>query len=122
MSEKETTLSYFDRAIGALDGLPDVVKTRATTLRVIPALGLGSHTYIVQTFRQREIGDSVFLEITSEGTAVRIVIPPSVADTIARQRDQLTGQVRSRVGKRLAAERMARGEVPFTFKRKGGSR
>ncbi len=112
MEEIKNSLSYFDRAIGSLHGLPDVVSTKATTLRVVPTFGLGSHTYIVQTFRQREIGDTIFLEITSESGATRIVIPAAIADTIARQRDQLTGKSRSRAGKRIAEDLAARGIKP----------
>ena len=48
-------LSFFDRAIGSLHGLPDVVSTKATTLRIVPPFGVGSHLYAVQTFRQRGI-------------------------------------------------------------------
>jgi len=116
MDEIRNSLSYFDRAIGSLHGLPDVVSTKATTLRVVPTFGLGSHTYIVQTFRQREIGDTIFLEITSEQGATRIVVPAAVADTIARQRDQLTGKSRSRAGKRVAEDLAARGIKPGFMK------
>lgn len=123
MSEEiKNSLSYFDRAIGSLDGLPDVVKSKATTLRVIPVFGLGSHTYIVQTFRQREIGDSIFLEVTSADGNTRIVIPPDVADTIARQREQLTTKSRSRAGKRVAEDLAARGIKPGFMKSRKGSK
>lgn len=121
-NEKDNpTLSYFDRAIGQLHGLPDVVSTKATTLRVVPTFGIGSQTYIVQTFRQREVGDTVFLEITSDQGATRIVVPPDVADVIARQRDQLTTKTRSRAGKRVAEDLKARGIQPgFMRKKKRG--
>lgn len=114
----EPTLNYFDRAIGSLEGLPDVVKVKATTMRVIPTFGIGSHTYIVATYRQREMGDTIFLEVASEGSITRIVIPPAVADTIARQRDQLTTRSRSRAGKRRAEDMKARGIQPGFLKKK----
>lgn len=110
--EIKNSLSYFDRAIGSLEGLPDVVKTKATTLRVIPTFGLGSHTYIIATYRQRERGDTIFLEVGSAEGMTRIVIPPDVADTIARQRDQLATKSRSRAGKRVAEDLAARGIKP----------
>lgn len=110
--EIKNSLNYFDRAIGSLEGLPDVVKTKATTLRVIPFFGLGSHTYIIATYRQKDIGDTVFLEVASEGSIVRIVIPPAVAETIARHRDQLSTKSRSRAGKRVAEDLAARGIKP----------
>ena len=77
----------YDRQIGALKGLPDVIEVKPSTVRVtIPLLGL-SQTFIVQTIRQREVGDHVFLETVSRDGAIRIVLPPQVADAIARQRD-----------------------------------
>lgn len=105
-------LSYFDRAIGSLHGLPDVVSTKATTLRVVPTFGLGTYLYAVQTFRQRDLGDTIFLEHVSENGTVRLVIPSAVADVIARQRDQLTSKTRSRAGKQRAEDMKARGELP----------
>ena len=106
------TLSYFDRAIGKLDGLPDVVKTKATTLRVIPTFGIGTSAYVVQTFRQRDEGDYIFLEQMTDSGASRIVIPPSVAETIARQRDQLAFKSRSRAGRIRADDMKAKGILP----------
>ena len=106
-------VSGFDRLIGELDGIPDVVQTRPSTVRAVPPLGIGpSQLYIIQTFRHRERGDYIFLEHVADGQAVRLVIPPSVADVIARQRDQVTGKSRSRAAKRVAEERMERGEQP----------
>lgn len=117
-NKEGNTLGFFDRAIGSLHGRPDVISSRATTLRVVPSFGLGSHTYIVQTFRVREIGDTVFLEVTSEQGAVRIVIPPDVADCIARQRDQLTAQSRSRASKRVAESLKEQGIKPGFMRHK----
>jgi hypothetical protein len=115
-------LSFFDRAIGSLHGLPDVVSTKATTLRVVPPFGMGSHLYAVQTFRQSEIGDTIFLEHVSENGTTRLVIPPAVADVIARQREQLVSKVRSRAGKRTAQNLKDRGIQPgFMRKKKKGA-
>jgi hypothetical protein len=113
-----SVLNYFDRMIGSLQGLPDVVKTKPTTMRVVPTFGLGSYVYVVQTFRQKEIGDIIFLENVSENGTVRVVIPPAVADVIARQRDQLSKRNRSRASRQAMADRMARGEKPGFMKHK----
>lgn len=118
-NDNKGLLNYFDRAIGSLDGLPDVVKAKATTMRVIPTFGLGSHTYIVQTYRQKEIGDTIFLEVTSANGNDRIVIPPDVADCIARQREQLNFKSRSKAGKARAEDMKARGIQPGFMKNKG---
>jgi len=119
MEEKnESSQSLFDVRSGTLHGLPDVVHTRPATLRFVPPLGLGTHTYIVQTFREKERGDTIFLEVFAAKEHVRIVIPSQVADTIARQRDQLTGQSRSRAGTRRAEEMKRQGIKPGFMKGK----
>lgn len=120
MNDKDNpTLSFFDRAIGSLHGLPDVVSTKASTLRVVPPFGVGSHLYAVQTFRQREIGDTIFIEHVSDNGTERLVIPAAVADVISRQRDQLTTKVRSRAGKRTAENMKERGIQPGFLRKKG---
>jgi len=94
--ETNKAFDTYDRQIGALKGLPDVIEVKPSTVRVtIPLLGL-SQTFIVQTIRQREVGDHVFLETVSRDGAVRIVLPPQVADAIARQRDALTSKSSSK--------------------------
>jgi hypothetical protein len=123
MSE-DTTKAFdtYDRQIGALKGLPDVIEVKPSTVRVsIPLLGL-SQTFIVQTIRQRGVGDHVFLETVSRDGAIRIVLPPQVADAIARQRETLTAKSRSKAAKTLAQERKARGELPAFLKRKKASK
>jgi hypothetical protein len=108
----------FDRALGALDGIPDVIHTAPTTVRsVTPMIG-AAQTFIVQTFRQRESGDTVFLEYVDEGGTVRIVVPPAVTKVIARQRDSLTDRARSKAAKAVAEDRKARGIKPAFMKTK----
>lgn len=109
----------YDRLMGNLDGLPDVSSTKPTTIRTtVPLLG-SSQTFIVQTFRQRDqrgeatvARDTIFLESVSRSGSLRLVIPPAVADAIARQRDALTSRARSKAAKAVAADRKARGERP----------
>jgi hypothetical protein len=109
----------YDRQLAALHGLPDVTKVKPTTIRVVPPLGIGgAQTFVVQTYRHREQGDTIFLEVVGE-TAVRIVIPAVVANTIARQRDALTARSRSRAGKERAERDKAAGIKPgFTKARR----
>jgi hypothetical protein len=110
----------FDRQIAALHDLPDVVKSKPTTIRTVPTLGIGgSQVFIVQTIRQRERGDTLFVEVMGQSGAVRLALPPEVTAAIARQRDALTDKARSRAATAVAADRKARGEVPaFLRKRK----
>lgn len=114
-------LSHFDKTLGALDGLPDVVGTKATTLRVVPTFGIGTHIYVIQTFRQRDRGDIIFLEHVSENGTTRLVIPSSVADTIARQRKAISKRTRSKAMKVVAEDRMAQGLKP-SFMKQGRER
>lgn len=111
----------YDRALGQLDGLPDVVHTKATTINVLTPLVGAAQTFIVQTFRQRDQGDTVFLIAVSAEGSLRLVIPPRVTEAIARQRDALSAKSRSKAATALAADRKARGEVPG-FLRPGAPR
>lgn len=113
----------YDRQLATLHDLPDVVKTKPSTIRSVPPLGVGgTQVFVVQTYRQAERGDTIFLEVMGASGAVRIVVPPPVAAAIARQRDALTDQTRSRAAKATAADRKARGIAPGFMKRKGGKR
>jgi hypothetical protein len=109
----------FNRAIGVLHGLPDVVFTKTAVSRVVPPFGVGgTQLYVVQTYRHREQGATIFLEHVSETGTVRLVIPPQVAAVIARQREQLTAKTRSKAAKAVAQARKERGEVPAFLKSK----
>jgi hypothetical protein len=112
------TLDKFDRLMGALAGLPDVTHTKPSTITTLSPLIGEPQTFIVQTYRQRDTGDTVFVQYVDSEKAVRIAIPPEVADAIARQRDALTTKVRKRVAKDQAAARKARGELPGFMKAK----
>ena len=111
----------FDRLLGSLHGLPDVAHTRPATVRVITPLLGNSETFIVQTYRQVEQGDTIFLERSNRDGSLRIAIPAKVADVIARQRDALTAKSRSRAAKRAAQDRKDRGEAPAFLRRPRGA-
>ncbi len=112
-------LDNFDRLIGSLEGLPDVTKTKPSTIRTTQPLIGSSEMFIVTTFRQRDRGDTIFIECIKAEGSFRLAIPPRVAETIARQREALTDKVRSKSARAVAAERKARGEPPaFVAKRR----
>ncbi len=108
----------FNRTMGKFHDLPDTIKTRETTQTIVPFFGIGTHTYIVQTYRRREEGDYIFFQDVADGKAVQIVIPPKIASIIASQREQLTGKSRSRASRNSMEARMARGEKPGFMKEK----
>jgi hypothetical protein len=116
MNERESAMpDTFDRLLGSLDGLPDATKTKPTTIQTTTLLGV-SELYIVQTIRQASEGDTIFLQCASKGGMIRLALPSSVAEAIARQRDSLTSKVRSKTSSRLAQERKDRGERPGFLK------
>lgn len=107
----------YDRQLAALHDLPDVTRVKAATVRTVPPLGIGgSATYIVQTYRQAERGDVIFLEVVTTAGAMRVAIPPAVCNTIARQRDALTRKSRSKAAKAVAQDRKAQGLQPAFLK------
>lgn len=119
MSEPQyKTIDKFDRMMGALCVLPDVTKTKPSTISATSAIIGATQTFILQTYRQREKGDTIFLQYVDDTGSVRIAIPPEAADAIARQREALTTKVRKRVAKEQAQARKARGEVPGFMKSK----
>lgn len=118
MNEQFKSPDKFDRMMGALHDLPDVTRSKpSTVVTTLPIIG-ASQTFIIQTLRQRDVGDTVFLQYVDDTGSVRIAIPPAAADAIARQREALTTKVRKRVGKEAAQARKARGELPGFMKNK----
>lgn len=118
MDEQQNGYGIYDRMLSGFHGLPDVVQVRPTTIRAVAPMIGASQTFIVQTIRQHEKGDYIFLEVVEPGGTVRIALPPAVANAIARQRESLTARVRSKTAKRVAQDRKDRGELPGFMKRK----
>lgn len=110
------TVDKFDRALGALVNLPDVTHTKPSTVVAVSPLIGEAQTFIVQTFRQSEVGDTIFLQCVSSEGSIRLTIPPAAADAIARQRDALTTKNRKRAARAEAARRKAAGIAPGFLK------
>ena len=109
----------YDRQLGMLHDLPDVVKTKPTTVTHVTLMGVGgTQVFIVQTYRQREKGDTIFLQSISQAGTVRLVLPPTVANIIARHRDSLTTKVRKKISKARAEDLKAQGILPGFMKKK----
>lgn len=105
--ERQRLGDYFDKRSRSLNGLPDVTKTAPSTKRVLTPVLEYTQTFIVQTYRQRDHGDEIFVEYIGKEGSLRLVLPPPVADLIARQRDALTTKVRRKIAKAKAEERRA---------------
>ncbi len=121
MSENNITPDLFDKRIADLHGIPDVLQTQPRVIRDVPVYGM-SESWSVQTYRQKELGDTVFLERTNKDGTVRIAIPPSVAAIIHRQYDQLTGRSRSKAAKATAQARKEAGILPGFMKKRGAAK
>ena len=112
--DNDHTVSLYDRVRGGLDGA--AVFTKPSTVKHTEVLTGKSETYIVETARHHELGDTIFVECMNADGLVRIALPPKVANAIARQRNALTDQIRSREARRVAKERKEAGHIPFTKK------
>jgi len=119
MHDEERTVEAFDYELGQLHGLPGVTSTKQATVRATNGLTENS-TWIIQTFRKRDISegaerlpsrDTIFLEFIGKGgRSLRLVVPPQVADVMARQRDQLSTINRRKGAKQAVATRLERGD------------
>lgn len=99
--------STFDRVLGTLDGLPEVTSTRPATVQtVLPFVG-NVTTYVLRTFKSREAGFTLFLELVDAEGRARIVLPDKAVQAIYRQRQSLTDRSTpaSRAAKAKARER-----------------
>ena len=111
----------FDRVRRNLKGLPDTVTAGPSTIETFTPLVELAETWIVSTVRQKERGDIIFLQIIDGSGGRRFVVPPDVADAIARQRDSLTTKNRRKGARQAVETRAARGIEPaFLKSRKRG--
>ena len=109
---------HFNRLLGSLHGLPEVISTKPSVVQAVTVITGESEFYSVQTYRQKESGDTIFLQCVREGETIRMALPPAVANAIARQRESISARTRSLTAKRVAQERKDQGIVPF--KKKAG--
>jgi hypothetical protein len=104
----------YDRVARGLRGLPDTVKAGPATIETFTPVVELAETWIVTTVRsaaaaklgtnpesrkQRERGDVIFLQVISGAGGQRFILPPDVADAIARQRDALSAKNRTRAAR-----------------------
>ena len=111
-TERKALGDVFDRTIRSMNGLPDFINTKATTARSLSSVLELSQTFIVQTYRQRDAGDTIFIEYIGVEGSLRLALPAVVSDVIARQRDALTDKSRSKAAKANAMDHKARGIEP----------
>jgi len=112
VNEQRVVIDEYDRLVGALDGLPDVLKSRPTTIDTVTPIVGAEKSFIITTIRQADAGCTVLVKYIDAEGGRRFVLPPKVVEAIIRQRDALNEQHRRRVARAAAQERKARGEKP----------
>jgi hypothetical protein len=106
----EYLISKYDRLYGALRDVS--IYTKPSTIQNVDLTGR-AETFIVQTMRHEERGDTIFVQCLDENAnVIRLALPPKVANAIASQKDALTARRRSSSAKAVARARMERGELP----------
>lgn len=117
------SISKYDRIYGSLRDLcanSDIAATsKPSTVQYVEHVSGRAETYIVETIRD-EKGDHLFVQCVDDKQQVtRLALPPRVSKAIqsqARKLDRRSAQQskerRAELGRKLAAERMARGELP----------
>ena len=111
---------HFNRLLGMLHGLPEVVSTKPSPIQTVTIMTGNAEFYSVQTYRQKDLGDTIFLQCVRDGETIRMALPPAVANAIARQRESLSSKLRRLTARRVAQDRKDRGIVPFMKKEVAG--
>ena len=90
MNDNQLAQPTFDRVLGTLDGLPGVSSTKPSTVQsILPFIGAGA-THVVQTYKDKEQGFMIFIQIVDAEGRARFVLPDKVCQAIYRQRQSLT--------------------------------
>jgi len=124
----------FDRLLGQFEGgLPGLTKTKITTIRVVPPLGIGGSIQItIQTFRQEgqleddQVGGerrqparcTSFVQVVQGNKATKFLMTDDVLAVLRRQQDSLAKTAQRKAAKRAADTRKAKGIRPAFLKRR----
>lgn len=141
MEEQYKTLTKYDKIVGGLQGANNLA-TKPTTIQWVEFLTGEAETFIVHTVRaeykveikkglvvkaETRVGNFIILNFVDQHGTQRLVLPPKVAETIARQSETLKKKddarrkkTRSEQMRELMRERMANGFVP-TFQKTSGA-
>ena len=116
--DNDNTVSKYDRVRGGLEGV--AMFTRPSTIKNVQIVTGKSETFVVETSRHEELGDTIFIECMDEAGVTRLALPPRVANAIAAQRDSLTARRRSAAARAQAQAKKDRGELPGFMRKKVG--
>jgi hypothetical protein len=96
----------FDRLLSSMLGLPNGAHTQPSVVQSIDFYG-NTTSFIIQTVRTDEGTTAFVTQVNAQGSQ-RYILPFKVLETINRQRDSITTQVRRRHGRRVMEERLAK--------------
>lgn len=102
----------FSFELGRVLNNPSETHTRESTITARDFYG-NTASYIVQTVRTEDSGDTVFIQRISQAGSWREVLPPTVIAAIVRQRDQLSTKNRRRGAQRAQVTLAQKGILPF---------
>lgn len=127
------TVSKYDRAFGGLQAANNLI-AKPTTIQHVEFITGEAETFIIQTIRaeykvklqkgwdvtdETRVGDFIVLNFVDKDGTKRLILPPKVSETIARQSETLKKKDdarrkknRSEQMKEIMRERMANGFVP----------
>jgi hypothetical protein len=128
MEQQYETISKFDRMNAGLQG-GNNLQTKPTTIEYVNSITGEAETFVVQSIRGEERrvtpdgtkvtpGDFIVIKVMDKDGMTRLILPPKVSATIARQAQALTDRLRSNLAKAHAKERQLRGEVPGFMRKK----
>jgi hypothetical protein len=103
----------FEIALADKLGHPDGAHTLPAVVQAVDFYG-NATSFIMQTVKWAE-GTTVFVTQVNASGSARFVLPPKVVGLLLRQQDAVTTMVRRRHGRRLAEDRIARGEMRVGF-------
>lgn len=114
-------IDAYDRQLGDILATRGAIAGKMFVKDIVEKITGRAQTFQVQTYRvmapidgkedQTQAQFWMFVKFIEGREAIKLAIPPSVCDAIARQRDALATTARKRTAKRVAQERRARGEV-----------
>jgi len=99
----------FSRELRSLRDNPGAISS-TSTIQTQDFYG-NAATWVLETFRDGEGREQVFLQRVDQVGGQRIVLPAAVTAALARHRDQLATRAKRRQGHRLVAQRKERGDV-----------
>ena len=80
MAHDDDTVAKYDRVRGGLEGV--ALFTKPSTVKNVQIITGKAETFVVETARHDEFGDTIFVECMDENGVTRLALPPKVAEAV----------------------------------------